>query len=71
MKQDFTTQEHKDNLIRLGVNDYNDLVGQSVYYSREVYGVHKVIKWDDESGEYLLDLDGSKFYSNPFRIFLI
>jgi hypothetical protein len=64
----FTKEEHKDNLLRLGIESYESLVGGEVYYSLPIYGIHKVLKWDDERGEFLLELDGQKFWSNPFRI---
>ena len=64
----FTKEEHKENLKRLGVGNYESLVGEEVYYSLPIYGVHKVLDWDNERGEFLLELDGQKFWSNPFRI---
>ena len=67
----FTKQEHIDNLKRLNIENYSYLIGKKVYYVREVYGVHKVISYNEESEEYILDLDGQKFPSNPFRIKLI
>lgn len=63
--------EYKENLKRLGITDYNQLVGETVHYVKPSYGKHKVIKWDEEIEQYLLDLQGSRFYSNPFRIKLI
>ena len=41
---------------------------ETVYYSQKAYGEHKVVKWDEDRAEFLLDLDGQKFWSNPFRI---
>jgi hypothetical protein len=64
----FTKEEHKENLKRLGVDNYESLVGGEVYYSLPIYGIHKVLGWDNERGEFLLELDGQKFWSNPFRI---
>ena len=66
--ENFTKEEHKSNLTRLNINKYEDLVGQEVYYSQPGYGIHTVIKWSPSKEEYLLDLDGQKFWSNPFII---
>lgn len=64
----FTEQEHIDNLLILGIESYNELVGKKVYYVKPGYGVHKVVSWDPEKGEYLLDLFGSRFWTDPFKI---
>ena len=66
--QNFTEAEYRANLLRLSIVKHSDLVGKEVYYSKPAYGVHKVEKWDTDTGEYLLNLDGQKFWSNPFRI---
>lgn len=66
--KNFTIDEYRDNLLRLGAPSHNSLVGKTVYYSQKSYGEHKVIKWDEDRGEFLLDLNGQKFWSNPFRI---
>jgi hypothetical protein len=41
-----------------------------MYITTNLHGIHKVEKWDPDEGEYLLNLDGQKFWSNPFRIFI-
>jgi hypothetical protein len=64
----FTKEEYTENLLRLSVINYSDLVGKKVYYNKPSYGEHKVEKWNKDTGEYLLSCDGYKFYSNPFRI---
>ena len=69
--ESYTLEEYRDNLLRLGVTNHIDLVGKKVYYSRKVYGEHKVLKWDPDLAEFLLELDGQKFWSNPFIIKLI
>lgn len=65
---DFSLIEYQDNLLRLGIESHTDLVGKEVYYSQKCYGVHLVIKWDADKAMFLLDLDGQRFWSNPFRI---
>jgi len=64
----FSKEEHKENLKRLNIENYESLIGKEVYYSLPIYGVHKVLSWDADNEEFLLDLDGQKFWSNPFRI---
>ena len=64
----FTKEEYKENLKRLSITSHSDLVGKEVYYCKTSYGPHKVEKWNRETGEYLLNCDGSRFYTNPFRI---
>ena len=66
--ENFTPDEYRDNLSRLGVDSHSSLVGKEVYYVKKEYGVHKIVKWDSNRGEFLLNLDGQKFWSNPFRI---
>ncbi len=66
--ENFTPDEYRDNLSRLGVDNHTSLVGKEVYYVKKEYGVHKIVKWDSNRGEFLLDLDGQKFWSNPFII---
>ena len=68
--ENYSSDEYSKNLIRLGLDSHSSLVGKSVYYSKEIYGKHSVIEWSTERAEYLLDLDGQKFWSNPFRIFI-
>ena len=64
----FTAQEHIENLNRLGIDSYYDLVGQEVYYVKQSYGIHTVIEYDEEKELFILELDGQKFETNPFRI---
>jgi len=66
---DFTKDEHISNLKRLGESKYSSMVGQTVYYVKKSYGEHKIIDWCPIKSEFLLSLDGTKFWSNPFRIF--
>ncbi len=66
--ENFSIEEYKSNLLRLNVHRHEDLVGKEVYYSRASFGIHIVEKWDTDRGEYLLNIDGQRFYSNPFRI---
>lgn len=66
--ENYTADEYRDNLLRLGAVSHNSLVGKTVYYSKKAYGEHKVVKWDADKAEFLLDLDGQRFWSNPFRI---
>lgn len=64
----FTVSEFTQNLKDLRINKYDELVNKEVYYSKKSYGIHTVIKWDKQKAQYLLDFEGSKFWSNPFRI---
>ena len=66
--ENYTEAEYSANLLRLSIVNHSDLVGKDVYYSKPSFGIHKVEKWDADKGEYLLNLDGQKFWSNPFRI---
>lgn len=66
--ENFTADEYRDNLLRLGAVSHSSFVGKTVYYVKPQGGVHKVVKWDEDKAEFLLDLDGQKFWSNPFRI---
>lgn len=66
--ENFTEEEYKSNLIRLGAISHSSMIGRTVYYSQRVYGEHTILKWDSDRAEFLLDLDGQKFYSNPFKI---
>lgn len=68
--KDFTEDEYRDNLLRLGAVSHSSLVGTKVYYSKKIYGLHIIIKWNPQTAEFLLDLDGDRFWSNPFRIFI-
>lgn len=67
----FTIEEHTENLKRLGINKYSELVGKDVYYSQRAYGKHRITDYDDISGEYELCIGSNKFKSNPFRILLM
>lgn len=64
----FSREEYQTKLNDLGIDNFNDLVGKEVYYSKKSYGIHKVIEWDSNDGEYLLALEGQRFWTNPFRI---
>lgn len=67
----FTSDEYVECLKRLNITHFNELVGKEVYYSKPIYGIHKVVNWDSIKGEYTLELDGYKFKSNPFRLKLV
>ncbi len=64
----FTKAEYVENLLRLSIVSYCDLINEEVYYSRPVYGKHKVLLWDENCGEYLISIDGHEFWTNPFRL---
>jgi hypothetical protein len=66
--ENFTADEYCDNLLRLGAVSHSSFVGKTVYYVKKGYGEHTVVEWNRVRGEFLLDLDGQKFWSNPFRI---
>ena len=66
--ENYTADEYRNNLLRLGAVSHSSLVGKTVYYVKKGYGLHTVVKWDSDRAEFLLDLDGQKFWSNPFRI---
>ena len=66
--ENYTADEYRDNLLRLGAVSHSSFVGKTVYYSQKAYGEHKVVRWDENRAEFLLDLDGQRFWSNPFRI---
>lgn len=69
--ENFTLEEYRENLHRLNIDNHSYLVGKKVYYLKPIYGEHTILEWNENTGEYLLDLDGQKFWSNPFRIYLI
>lgn len=70
--RDFTLEEYRENLNRLGVDSHTSLVGKKVYYVKTSYGEHKVLKWNSDTAMFLLEYrDGSKFHSNPFQIIQI
>lgn len=64
----YTASEYCDNLLRLGINSHSSLIGETVYYVKPQYGKHIVKEWNSDRAEYLLELDGDKFWSNPFNI---
>ena len=66
--ENFTADEYRDNLLRLGAVNHSSFVGKIVYYVKPECGIHKVVEWDEDKAEFLLDLDGQKFWSNPFMI---
>ena len=66
--ENFTADEYRDNLLRLGAVSHSSLVGKTVYYVKPQYGEHTVVKWDGDRAEFLLDLEGQRFWTNPFRI---
>ena len=66
--ENFTAVEYRDNLLRLGAVSHSSFVGKEVFYVKKGYGLHTVVKWDSDRAEFLLDLEGQKFWSNPFRI---
>jgi hypothetical protein len=66
----FTADEYLDNLLRLGVTSHTSLIDKKVYYVTPKYGLHTIVGWDENKAEFLLDLDGQKFWSNPFKIHL-
>ena len=66
--ENFTADEYRHNLLRLGAVSHSSFVGKTVYYVKKGYGEHTVVEWDKDKAEFLLDLEGQKFWSNPFRI---
>ena len=44
--ENYTADEYRDNLLRLGVVTHSSLVGKTVYYVKPQYGEHKIVKWD-------------------------
>jgi len=68
--ENFTADEYRDNLLRLGAVSHSSLVGLQVFYSNKIYGLHRIEKWDADKAEFLLNSDGHRFWSNPFRIFI-
>lgn len=44
--ENYTADEYRDNLLRLGAVTHISLVGKTVYYVKPQYGEHKVVKWD-------------------------
>ena len=66
--ENFTAEEYRENLLRLGVDKHTSLINKEVYYVMKEYGIHKVIKWDSDKASYLLEIEEQRFWSNPFRI---
>ena len=66
--ENFTINEYYNNLVRLGINNPSQLINKFVYYVKPDYGIHKVLNWDRNKAEYLLYMNGSRFWSNPFCI---
>lgn len=66
--ENFTADEYRDNLLRLGAVSHSSFVGKTVYYVKSGYGKHTVMEWNKDRAEFLLDIEGQKFWSNPFRI---
>lgn len=66
--KDFSTEEYTEQLKKLGIENFEDLVGRTVYYIKPTYGEHKVLKWLPDRGEYLLFTYGQKVFANPFNI---
>ena len=64
----FSKEEYDKQLKHLGIENFEDLIGRTVYYIKPVYGEHKVLKWIPEKGEYLLFTGGQKVFANPFNI---
>lgn len=69
--KNYTYEDYLNNLLRLGIENYESLVGKNVYYVKPSYGVHTILEWNPSKAEYLLYLDGDRFWSDPFRINLI
>lgn len=69
--KDFSLNEYKENLKRLGVNSHFELIGRKCYYVKQSYGIHEILNFNPGIGEFLLCLDGDRFYTLPFRITLI
>jgi len=66
-------EEYATNLKRLGISNYEELVGQTVGFIKPSYGIHTVDFWNPETAEYQLEaktLDGSthRFWTSPFKI---
>ena len=66
--ENFTADEYRENLLRLGAVSHSSFIGKTVYYVKKGYGEHTVVEWNKDKAEFLLDLDGQRFWSNPFRI---
>jgi len=45
--------------------------GTKVYYSRRSYGIHIIKDYNLSNNEYLLDLDGDRFWAHADKVFII
>jgi len=61
-------EEYQDELDRLQIDKFADLIGHTVYYVKKVYGEHKVLEWDPDRAQYLLFTEGEKVMASPFAI---
>lgn len=66
--KDFSKEDYIEQLKRLGIEKFEDLVGRTVYNIKPVYGEHQVLKWFPDRGEYLLFTAGHRVLSSPFQI---
>lgn len=64
----FSKEEYSAQLSKLGVENFEDLVGRVIYNIKPVYGEHKVLKWFPDRGEYLLFTAGQRILASPFTI---
>jgi len=67
----FSDLEIEKKLLELKIDKFEKLIDSKVYYAKKTYGVHKVISWDEEKFEYLLELEGQKFNASPFTVYLL
>ena len=42
--ENFTADEYRDNLLRLGATSHSSFIGKGVYYVKKGYGLHTVVK---------------------------
>jgi hypothetical protein len=68
--ENFTADEYRNNLLRLGAVSHSSLIGMQVFYSDKIYGLHRIERWDVDKAEFLLNSNGHRFWSNPFRILI-
>ncbi len=69
--KDFPKEEYLQQLKRLNINRFEELIGRTVYNVKPSYGEHKVLKWIPETMEYLLFTDGYKVLASPFVISIV
>ena len=50
--ENYTADEYRDNLLRLGAVSHSSLISKTVYYVKPQYGEHKVVKWDEDKEEW-------------------